>query len=323
MTSPSPALVERFRADLAALDPGSGPIGVAVSGGPDSLALLLLAHAAFPGRVEAATVDHGLRAESAEEALMVARVCARLGCPHAILAVTVPAGGEGVQGEARRARYRALGGWMREAGLKRLLTAHHADDQAETLLMRLQRRSGVSGLAGVRARRPFPEAGDDAVILRPLLGWRRAELAGVARDAGLEPADDPGNRDEAYDRVRIRRRIEATDWLDIEALAHSARILADAEDAVAQAAERLAEEVVEIEGGGLALRPAGLADELVRRLALHCIRQISPQAAPRGEQVTALIVSLREGRKVTLAGVKCSGGERFRFEPAPPRGSRD
>lgn len=319
MTSPSPALVERFRADLAALDPGSGPLGIAVSGGPDSLALLLLAHAAFPGEVSAATVDHGLRPESLDEALEVARRCAELGRPHSILEVKVPAGGEGVQGEARRVRYRALGDWMRGAGIERLLTAHHADDQAETLLMRLQRGSGVSGLAGVRARRPFPEGGEGALILRPLLGWRRAELAGIVREAGLEPADDPSNRDEAYDRARMRRQIAESDWLDVAALARTARLLAGAEEALADSTDRLAEERVEAEGDSLLLRPSGLADELVRRLALHCIRRIAPCAAPRGEQLTGLLEALRKGRTATLAGVKCTGGVRFRFEPAPPR----
>jgi tRNA(Ile)-lysidine synthase len=250
---------------------------------------------------------------------MVERVCAGLGCPHAILDVTVPAGGEGVQGEARRARYRALGDWMGGAGLTTLLTAHHCDDQAETLLMRLQRGSGVAGLAGVRARRPFPEGGRDAAILRPLLAWRRAELAAIVREAGLEPADDPSNRDEAYDRVRMRRRIEEADWLDIPALARSAQALADAEEALARTAEGLIEERVEAEGDGLSLRPGGLPDELARRLALHCIQRIAPNSAPRGEQLTELVQALREGRTVTLAGVKCSGGERFRFEPAPPR----
>jgi tRNA(Ile)-lysidine synthase len=314
-------LVDRFGADLAALGRTEGPLAIAVSGGPDSLALLLLASAAFPGAVSAATVDHKLRAESAEEARTVARICASLGCPHAILDIAVPPGGEGVQGEARRARYAALGAWMRGAGLTTLLTAHHCDDQAETLLMRLQRGSGVAGLAGVRARRPFPEGGGDAALLRPLLGWRKAELAAIVREAGLEPADDPSNRDNAYDRVRMRRRIEAADWLDIPALARSAQALADAEEALARTAEVLIAERVATETDGLGFRSDGLPDELARRLALHCIRRIAPDSRPRGEQLTGLVQALREGRTVTLAGVKCSGGERFRFEPAPPRRS--
>src|SRR5687767_15062838 len=138
---PSPQQVERFRDDLEALT-GQGcaePLGVAISGGPDSLALLLLAAAAFPGRVAAATVDHGLRAESADEAHHVASVCAELGCPHNILAIAVPDGARGIQAEARKARYGALRAWAEEAGIDQIATAHHADDQAETILMRLQR----------------------------------------------------------------------------------------------------------------------------------------------------------------------------------------
>ena len=98
--------------------------------------------------MEAATVDHGLRPDAADEAAEVARVCAMLGVPHATLAVTVPEGN--VQNEARTARYAALAEWMARQGLAALLTAHHADDQAETLLLRLNRASGVAGLAGVR-----------------------------------------------------------------------------------------------------------------------------------------------------------------------------
>jgi tRNA(Ile)-lysidine synthase len=143
---------------------------VAVSGGPDSLALLLLAHAAMPGLVEAATVDHGLRSESADEAAFVAEICGKLGVPHATLKVTVGAGN--LQAEARAARYAALAGWMAERGLAALATAHHADDQAETLILRLNRGSGVAGLAGVRARGLVP--GTRLPLLRPLLGWRRA-----------------------------------------------------------------------------------------------------------------------------------------------------
>src|SRR5215204_5119211 len=110
-------LVERFRRDLETLA-GSGPaLAVAVSGGPDSLALLLLASAAFPGRVSAATVDHGLRPESADEAEAVAAICGRLGVPHRILTVAVVRAGEGLQAAARDARYSALARWMEAEGL--------------------------------------------------------------------------------------------------------------------------------------------------------------------------------------------------------------
>ena len=188
---PQPELIARFSADLAALQPGVDRLGLAVSGGPDSLAMLLLAAAACPGAVEAATVDHGLRPESAEEAAMVARVCAGLGVPHAVLPVTLASGN--LQSEARSARYFALAGWMEQRQLGALLTAHHADDQAETLLLRLNRASGVAGLAGVRARGQVP--GTALPLLRPLLGWRRGELAGIVAAAGMAPADDPSNRD--------------------------------------------------------------------------------------------------------------------------------
>ncbi|MEC7398775.1 MAG: tRNA lysidine(34) synthetase TilS, partial [Pseudomonadota bacterium] len=118
-----------------------------MSGGPDSLALLLLAQAAFPGMVEAATVDHGLRSESADEARFVAGLCRDRGIPHEILTCAVEAGN--MQDRARSARYAALDQWAKEHAIAAIATAHHADDQAETLLMRLNRGSGLSGLSGI------------------------------------------------------------------------------------------------------------------------------------------------------------------------------
>ena len=132
--------LDRFRADLDPLIPPGTPFGVAVSGGPDSLALLLLAAAARPGEISAATVDHALRQGSREEAETVADLCERLGVPHAILAIewdTPPR--SAIQEKAREVRYGALAGWMSEGGLPVVATAHHLDDQAETLVMRLNR----------------------------------------------------------------------------------------------------------------------------------------------------------------------------------------
>ena len=120
-----PALVDRFRENLTRVSRlgQDDRLGVAVSGGPDSVALLLLAHAALPGRVEAATVDHGLRPEAAGEARFVADLCATLGVPHAILAVTVEEDGDGIQAAARAARYAALGRWAGARGLAAIATA--------------------------------------------------------------------------------------------------------------------------------------------------------------------------------------------------------
>lgn len=307
---PSAEQVERFRADLGDLTGGAaGRAGVAVSGGPDSLALLLLAGAA--GAVEAATVDHGLRAESAEEARFVARLCAGLGIPHAVLRPAEPIAGS-VQAAARKARYALLEAWRQERGLDWVLTAHHADDQAETLLMRLNRGSGVAGLSGVRAT--------NGRVLRPLLAWRREELAGIVRAAGIAAVADPGNVDEKFDRARLRRRLAEASWIDAAALARSADALAEADEALDWAAERLAAE--RLSGGErVAFDPAGLPAELRRRLVLRVLRRIDPAAAPRGAELSRLLATLDRGGGATLAGVKATGGDVWRFERAPPRRS--
>lgn len=320
--APPPDLVSRFRLDLEAVAGADAePVALAVSGGPDSLALLLLAHAALPGRVSAATVDHGLRAGSSAEAAAVARLCGAIGVPHAVLAATVEAAGEGLQAAARKARYAALAAWMDRQGLRLLLTAHHCDDQAETLLMRLNRGSGVAGLAGVRAAGPVPGSGGRLRLCRPLLGWRRSELEAVAAAAGIEPARDPSNADERFDRVRLRRRLAGAPWLDPAALARSAALLAEAEAALDWAAGPLFAARAEVEEGAVTLRPNGLPPELLRRLVLRCLRQLAPGARPRGEALAAFIARLEQGETATLCGVKGRGGETWRFEPAPPRRS--
>ncbi len=204
---------------------GEGKLGIAVSGGPDSLALLLLAHAAMPEGIEAATVDHGLRLESRGEAEFVACVCKALGVEHDILPVTVGQGN--LQSEARYARYSALAGWMSKRGIGELATAHHADDQAETFLMRANRGSGLSGLLGVRAQGMVPLT--RYTLIRPLLSWRKSELGDLVMGTGIEPVSDLSNRDTSFDRVRMRTALTQSDWLDPAALAKSARLLGEAQ----------------------------------------------------------------------------------------------
>ena len=267
-----------------------------------------------PVRIRAATVDHGLRPESAAEAASVAGVCASLGVPHAILAADEPIAGN-VQSAARALRYRLLAGWAEGEAIAWLLTAHHEDDQAETLLMRLQRGAGLSGLCGIRAATRI--AG--AAIARPLLGWPRAELARIVADAGIEPVDDPSNRDEGYDRARLRRRIAAAGWIDAAAFARSAGALAEADAALEWAVERLIEERLEGASGGLTFDPGGVPAELRRRALLRVLLMLAPADPPRGQAVQRLLARLDEGGTATLAGVKCTGGPVWRFTPAPPR----
>jgi tRNA(Ile)-lysidine synthase len=282
---------------------------------------LLLAHAALPGRVAAATVDHGLRAEAAAEAEGVARVCAALGVSHRTLVVSVAVSvtGGSVQSAAREARYAALAGWMGEEGLAALATAHHADDQAETLLMRLNRASGVAGLAGVRERGPVP--GADLLLVRPLLGWRRAELAGVVAEAGLQPVDDPSNADHRFDRARLRGQMAGAAWLDVTAIARSAAHLADADAALEWAAQREWREAVEQDGLGLTYRPRG-----PRAIALRVLARIVETLdgeAPRGAAVARLFDRLLARQPASIGGLVArplAGGWSFMRAPKPRAG---
>lgn len=317
---PEPALVERFRNDLDALVAPDARIGVAVSGGPDSVALLLLAAASRPGQVEAATVDHRLRPESADEAAMVASLCEELGIPHAILSAhwtDKPA--TAIQERARRERYRLLGFWAEERSLDALITGHHADDQAETLLMRLARGAGVRGLAGMRVSSRTP--GSDVRLLRPLLGWRRVELEQVCTDAGVTPAADPSNDDEQYERVRVRKNLAETGWLDAGAIATSARHLADAQTALEWAARREWKLAVKERSALITYVPTDAPAEIVRRVVARAVGALATEGDIdlRGNELDRLLDALRDGGTSTLRGVRCEGGGEWRFSPAPAR----
>jgi tRNA(Ile)-lysidine synthase len=303
------AATQRFTRDLAALLPNPmGRIGLAISGGPDSLALLLLAKASLPDIV-AATVDHGLRPEAAEEARFVAQICADLGVDHSILTLTNgPVGNP--SSWARQARYHALEDWGAAKKISWLLTAHHADDQLETLLMRLNRGSGVAGLAGIRAQ--------NKTVARPLLNWRKAELEALVAQAGLHAVDDPSNRDARYDRARMRAALSKADWLDPLAAVRSASALAAADAALDWTTQQLFDQRAEMGKGRIMLAAGDLPFELQRRLLIACLRALNPLAAPRDDEVLRLLSSLNTGQTATLAGVKCLSGSGWMFQPAPP-----
>lgn len=307
----APHLVERFGHALDALAP-ERRVGVAVSGGPDSLALLLLACAARQGQVAAATVDHGLRAEAADEARFVAGICQQIGCPHTTLAVTV-APGRSVQAEARDARYQALSRWASSNTLAAIATAHHADDQAETLLMRLQRGSGPAGLSGVRPAASL----HGALIVRPLLDWRKQELVEIVAAAGLTPVSDPSNRDERFDRTWARALLSSGHGLDPARLARSAGALQEAEAALSWMIDEVAPDRIRGEGETLLIDFAGLPRELRRRLLARAIRCLDPDGAY--DSLEPLLTALERGAPATLGRVMVRPGAVWSIGLAPPR----
>ena len=313
---PDPELVKRFAANLDALVELGATVGVAVSGGPDSLALLLLAAAARPNQIEAATVDHGLRPESRAEAAMVADQCERIGVRHAILTVAWPTPpNSSLQARAREARYEMLGEWALASRLAVVATAHHADDQAETLLMRLARGAGIGGLGSVRARRPLVPG---VQLVRPLLGWRKEELAALVAGAGIEPVDAPSNRDPRHDRVRMREWLKRADWADPERLAASATWLNEADEALDWALASLVETRVARDGATLVIDPSQMPRELQRRLLLAAFAGLDAPK-PRGPELARALDTLRKGGKTTLSGLKLEGGTAWQLYPAPPR----
>lgn len=318
---PEAGTLERFRRDLDALIGTDAPIGVAVSGGADSLALLLLAAAARPALVEAATVDHGLREGSREEAEMVAGICERLGVPHAVLTVEWPQNPQtAIQERARVARYALLSNWAKERRLKALVTAHHLDDQAETLLMRLLRGAGVRGLAGMKRLVRLP--GLEVALLRPLLGWRHAELEHVCAESGLTPAADPSNQDEQFERVRIRRALNEADWLDPQALALSAANLGEAEAALRWATGQTWSRSVAESPGVIVFTPGNTPQEIRRRIVMRSVAVLATEGETgdiRGRQLDRVLAALAGGGKATIRGVLCRGGPQWHFTKAPPR----
>lgn len=322
---PSAELVDRFRRALAPFAGSGTKLGLAVSGGPDSVAMLLLAAAARPREIEVATVDHALRPEARVEAEAVVALCEKLGVPHSILTAEWKEKPKtGLQAKARQERYRLLGEWARERGIGIILVGHHADDQAETFLMRLKRGAGVKGLAGMRRMTGSPVGGRMAIV-RPLLGWRRAELEQVCADAGVAPAADPSNEDEQFERVRVREALGSADWLDAAAIARSARNIAQADAALHYATTQEWLRAVANAGGAIVYTPDNAPPEIRRRVARRAVLLLATEGRGidlRGRELDQLMAVMMTGRKATLRGVLCTGGKQWRFAKAPARATK-
>jgi tRNA(Ile)-lysidine synthase len=298
-------------ARLAPFEPGPR-IAVAVSGGADSLALGLLLHdwtGARGGALVALTVDHGLRAESAAEAAFVARTLAPLGLEHRVLRWRGAKPTANVQAAARRARYDLLLRWCARRGLLHLALAHHLDDQAETLLLRLGRGSGLDGLAAMAPIAELP----GLRLLRPLMGVPKARLAATLTARGLSWVEDPSNRDPTQARARLRRLMPglAREGLTPARLAAAAGHLGRARAALDLALARLLVGAVALHPAGFAwLDPAPLlaAPEEVglRALARVLMTVGGAEYTPRLERLERLYARISAGleRGATLGGCR-------------------
>jgi tRNA(Ile)-lysidine synthase len=328
-----PGLASALDAVVAAAP--EGEIGVAVSGGGDSMALLLLLEeaAARAGRVVAAvTVDHCLRPESGGEAAAVAALCAGRGIAHATCRWGDWDGAGNLLDRARQARRVLIADWARGRGIGAVALGHTLDDQAETVVLRLARGSGVDGLAGMAA----VVRAEGILWLRPLLGVRRTALRGWLETKGVGWAEDPSNLDLRFERVRARAALPALAALGIgpERLAATARAMARAREALERGTAALAAACVTPgPAGDLTLDPGPLTaapEELRLRLLAGAVCWVAGAVyRPRLVRLEAALAAVEAGRVghgVTLHGcvLRARGGriairrELARVAPAVP-----
>ncbi|HSK74919.1 MAG TPA: tRNA lysidine(34) synthetase TilS [Thermoanaerobaculia bacterium] len=305
-------ILEAFFRVEAPLRPGDGVVA-AFSGGPDSTALLLgLARLASRRgiRVVAAHLDHAVDSGSGERARQAARLAATLSTPFVTARRDVPAlrrAGESPEAAARRLRYGFLEEVRRETGSRFIATAHHRDDQAETVLLRLLFGSGVLGLSGIR-----PVHG---AVVRPLLALPRAELARAVRAAGLSPVDDPTNRDLAAPRNRLRHSVLPRLAAEDSGLpARLARLAGKAARATEAVERRLGAELSPREvPGGIAVGRRELEEmpESLLPFALARLHRKAGAPYPAGAAARAELL-----RQIARGGAGCDCGDGWRWVAA-------
>ncbi len=301
---------------------------LAVSGGPDSMALMHLAKrwAALAGRdaatLSVVTVDHGLRPEAKDEAEFVAEWARSLGFPHATLTWTGGKPKSGFQAAARRARYELMGSYCRARGIAGIVTGHTRDDQAETVLMRLRRGSGLDGLSGMATVSEL----NGLPVLRPLLGLSKARLTAYLRAQSIPFVRDPSNGDVAFERVRLRHAMKACAAAGVTpaALAKAAIRLGRSREALACVTDDFLNRHFcvrslgqgEIGGEAFDALPDDIALRVLSRVL--CLVGGRPEA-PRMVRVEGLLQNLRaEKREATLGGcliIRAGGRLCFYREP--------
>lgn len=271
---------------LLRLDPACGEriaasdkVAIAVSGGADSIALFHLLRETFPEKeLYAYTVDHALRSESANEAMRVHKALS-LFCTHRILRWDGAKPKTGLQEAARSARYALLQGQCAEDGVTLLCLAHHADDQAETVLHRLAKGSGLDGLTGMRAIAPM----ESITLLRPLLHVSHADLTAYCRQRALDWMEDPSNENERFARVRLRaaRRVLEAEGLSNERLNRLSHRLSRAREALDFYADQLFDPYVDLHErmAVIAADAKTLPEEIYLRLVLKAASRVQPEHA--------------------------------------------
>jgi tRNA(Ile)-lysidine synthase len=322
--SHAPAKAGFTASDIGALfSPWEAARGIVlgVSGGPDSVALMLLAAEwarapTLPPPLYVATVDHGLRKDSRGEAEMVARWAAGLALPHAILVWDGVKPKSRIQERARVARYELLFDYATRIGADHVMTAHHADDQAETILLRLLRGSGVSGLSGMASS----SERNGLILARPLLAHAKADLAALCESRAHPFFDDPSNTDPVYARTRIRRLgcLLADEGLGRAALLRLGRRAARADAALAAHARAVrAGLAARREPGGFRADISALAEEpeeILLRFLAHELKLISGGKALRLDRLEALALRFRQALRAGIAFTTTLGGAALRLQ---------
>jgi tRNA(Ile)-lysidine synthase len=326
----SPIFVDEAAAlfgDLA----GAPGLLLAISGGPDSTALLFLAarwRKKSKTKLTAVTVDHGLRKEARREAAAVAKLAKKLGVSHRVVKWTGAKPKSGIQQAARNARYALLAAAAKKVGASHIVTAHTLDDQAETVLMRMARGSGIGGLGGMARGTRL----GDLTLLRPLLDVPKARLVATCKAAKLGYADDPSNVDPKFTRARLRplMAVLAAEGLDARRLSVLARRLRRADAAIEAVVERAAaqwpagEDATIIPAAGFASLPAEVALRVLGRVVASHASE-GPVELGKLEALAALVLPAAQKPakapfRRTLAGALVTvGGAGLRVETAPAR----